>query len=523
MNDLTQPTAQGTVCPSCHRFVGAYDRCPYCGTGIPKRISLRVLRYLSLLVALAGMVCLHLMAMYRDVPTVSIGAISPAMNFGYKRVIGRVSQPLRYYRDGEKITGCTLIIEDDTGELRVRAFRPVAEELFRRGVTLRKGDRISVTGTLQVMDETPRMLLQSPDQLEVLATAELLDLALAELGSAPESRPVRVKAHVDQLVPPRSERAPYRLVLRDGTGTGNLIIWPQQFAEIPEQHRPVPGSLVEVRASVSTFRGAPQLQLDDARDLVRLAVASASDAPPAELATPTPLADISSSDIGRILRVSATIADIRTPPPGSRAPYTITLQDGEARQTLVFWQDTYDKLANRHALTPGSRLEAEVQVGQFRGRLQLQLRDAAKCTLTPASSFQSPQPQTPSTASPPRAPVTAPTPTPRPSALTPAAQQTATPLDPGAITTASLGQPLTIQGRVVSLALSTSPRTPYRFVLRGDSGEATVVIWADAWQQLPENLRPTTGMVLRVSGYVGEFKQNRELRVRRATDVQEVR
>ncbi|MCX7848229.1 MAG: OB-fold nucleic acid binding domain-containing protein [bacterium] len=511
MNDLSQPTAQGTVCPSCHRFVGAYDRCPFCGTGIPKRIPLRVVRSLSLLVAIAGLVCLHLMAMYRDVPTVSIGAISPAMNFGYKRVIARVSQPLRYYRDGDKITGCSFLLEDDTGELRVRAFRPVAEALYHRGFTLRKGDRVSVTGTLQVLEDTPRMLLQSPDQLEILEPAEVLDLALSELGGTPESRPVRVKAAVEQIVPPRSERAPYRIVLRDGTGTANLVVWPPQFSEIPEEHRPLPGSIVEVRATVSTYRGAPQLQLDDPRDFVRLALASASDVSEVGTAPPlTPLADITSADIGRTLQISATITDVRTPAPGSRAPYMVTLQDGSARHTLVFWKDTYDKLANPSALVPGSRVNAQVQVGEFRGRVQLQLRDASKLSLTPEVG-------TPPAAQPPNPAQDSAS---RPQQASPAPPAS---LDAGALTTASLGQRLTIQGRVVSFAAPTSPRSPYRLTLRGEMGDATVVIWAPTWQQIPPSQQPTTGMLLRVSGEVAEFKQQKELRVRHAADLQEVR
>jgi len=508
MNETAHTAGQGTVCPSCNRFVGAYDRCPYCGTSIPKRISLRALRCLALLVAITGVVCLHLMAMYRDIPTVKIADISPAMNFGYKRIIARASQPIRFYRDGDKISGCMLTIEDDTGELRVRAYRPVAEELNRRGISIRKGDRISIAGTLQVLEDSPRMLLQSPDQLEILESAHVLDLALGELGGISEVRPVRVKASVEHIIPPRSERAPYRIVLRDGTGSGNLIVWPQQFEAIPEEHRPLPGSFVDVRATVSSYRGAPQLQLDDPRDLIRLAQASASDAAPAEPPAPplTPLADISSADIGRSLRIAATIADVRTPPPGSRAPYTVTLHDGPARQTLVFWKDVYDRLPNPAALAPGSRLQATVSVAEFRGRLQLQVRDASKLSLQPSQApIQSPTPSAQSITSTPSIP-----------SPPPPAQ------DPATVNRATVGDQLTIQGRVISLAPAASERSPYRLTLSGNAGTATVVIWSDAWRQIPETHRPITGMLLRVSGQVGEFKQFKELRVRRGSDVQPV-
>jgi len=90
--------AHGIVCPSCGRFVGAFDRCPYCGTGVAKRIPLRVVRLGALGVALSGMVCLHLMAVHRETPTIGIADITPAMNYAFRSVVGRAARPLTYHR-----------------------------------------------------------------------------------------------------------------------------------------------------------------------------------------------------------------------------------------------------------------------------------------------------------------------------------------------------------------------------------------------------------------------------------------
>jgi len=79
--------AHGTVCPSCGRFVGAFHRCTYGGTGVAKRIPLRVARLGALGVALSGMVCLHLMAVHRETPMIGIADITPAMNHAFRSVV----------------------------------------------------------------------------------------------------------------------------------------------------------------------------------------------------------------------------------------------------------------------------------------------------------------------------------------------------------------------------------------------------------------------------------------------------
>ena len=86
-----QSDSNDIICPSCKRFVGAHDTCQYCGTGIKKRISLRFLRYSSLVIAIVGLVCLQLMAMHRETPVKSIASIDPTMNFGYITVVGKAT------------------------------------------------------------------------------------------------------------------------------------------------------------------------------------------------------------------------------------------------------------------------------------------------------------------------------------------------------------------------------------------------------------------------------------------------
>ena len=51
-------TRTAAECPSCGRFVGPYERCPYCGADVGQRMAVRVFKYGSLVLAVVGVVSL---------------------------------------------------------------------------------------------------------------------------------------------------------------------------------------------------------------------------------------------------------------------------------------------------------------------------------------------------------------------------------------------------------------------------------------------------------------------------------
>ena len=273
-----QSKANETICPSCNRFVGAHDSCPYCGTGIKKRISLRFLRYTSLVIAIVGLVCLQLMAMHRDIPVKSIASITPAMNFGYITVMGKASQPMRYYKSGGKITSLNLYLEDESGDIRVAAYRNVAEELNKEGISVRKGDKVKVSGTVKVRDNNVSILLQNPKHFKVISSTGVELVSLEEVPGFDDDTSLSFKAKISRINLPGSPRGPFTIKVEDGTGSGILKVWPSQFEELDKPGELVEGAIVKVRALKSSYRGKPQLQLESPGDLVVLAQASATDA-----------------------------------------------------------------------------------------------------------------------------------------------------------------------------------------------------------------------------------------------------
>jgi len=503
--------AAGVVCPSCGRFVGAHDRCPFCGTGLQKRIPMSIMRYTALLVALVGMVCLHLMAMYRDVPSTTIGAISPTMNYAYKSVTGRATQAPRFYEENGKLTGVQLTIADDGGELRVRGFKPVAEALRQRGVQIRKGDKVKVAGTLRVIEDNVSMMLQVPEHIELLDTVAPTSVALNELGGVEDGKLVTVRGIISRIDMPRSERAPYNIVMSDGTGDGRIVAWRNVFEAIDGEARLQRGTTIEVRANVAQFHGEPQLQLADARDVTVVADASQTDATPAGAAgeaTTTPavaLSELGSDRVGQNVQIKGIVRSVRAPADGTRAPYMVTLDDNGTEMTMVFWSSTYAQLANAAALCAGASVKATVAVSEYRGKLQLTLKDATNLEIGKADSAA------------PAAKPTAPAPAKAPAK--PAAAAAASVLTPSAAAAREDGAQVVVSGMVKNVRLAPADsRAPTCIYLVGDKADVPLVCWADTYEAIPSDQRPGVNSTIKAAVTVASFKGTKQLKLMSAAD-----
>ncbi len=506
MSASSHPAA-GVVCPSCGRFVGAHDRCPFCGTGMQKRIPLSIMRYAALLVALVGMVCLHLMAMYRDVPSTTIGAISPTMNYAYKSVTGRATQAPRFYEENGKLTGVQLTISDESGELRVRGFKPVAEALRQRGVQIRKGDKVKVAGTLRVIEDNVSMMLQVPEHIEVLDRVAPTAVAFNELGGMADGQLVTVRGIISRVELPRSERAPYNIVMSDGTGDGRVVAWRNVFEAIGDETRLQPGATIEVRANVAQFRGEPQLQLADARDVTVVASAAQTDAGGAAPATPAvALSELGSEHVGQNVRIKGIVRSVRAPGEGSRAPYLVTLDDNGTEMTMVFWSATYAQLADAAALCAGAPIQATVAVSDYRGKLQLTLKDAANIAIGKATgAVPAAKPTTPASA--------------RPAAGAPATPSASPALTPAAAAALDDGAQAVVSGMVKSVRLAPAgSRAPYYINLVGAPADVPLVCWADTYEAIPSDQRPGVNSTIQAAVTVSSFKGAKQLKLMSASD-----
>lgn len=147
--DLSTPH-NAAVCPSCERFIGPADVCPYCEADANKPPIIRRLRWAALFLALIGLTFLYGMARQREVPLIRIGDITPMMNFGAVRVAGTVKNNAYTKKKGEAVDFFSFYLHDGTGELQIMVSREVARGLIADGHVPQRGERVELAGTLSV-------------------------------------------------------------------------------------------------------------------------------------------------------------------------------------------------------------------------------------------------------------------------------------------------------------------------------------------------------------------------------------
>ena len=160
---------RGAFCPSCERFIGPADVCPYCDADSAKPPIVRLLRLVALVLALAGLAFLYLAATSKELPMVRISEITPMMNFAQAQVAGSVQKSPYVGEKKGTVDYISFPINDGSGELRVVAYGAVAKSLKDKGLLPVKGNSVEVAGSLDVTaDDQPRLRLGSMERLKIV-------------------------------------------------------------------------------------------------------------------------------------------------------------------------------------------------------------------------------------------------------------------------------------------------------------------------------------------------------------------
>jgi hypothetical protein len=156
-------------CPSCERFIGPLDNCPYCDCPSERQAGLRLLRILAVLLAVGGLALLALAVHDREPAPLAVADIQPSMNFARVRVSGTVAAAPRsgLARSGEPWYGFTL--QDGTNRLRLVAFGDTAAALIARHAAsdLATGTPVRAEGWLSVRaGQLPSLQIRNPEHLK---------------------------------------------------------------------------------------------------------------------------------------------------------------------------------------------------------------------------------------------------------------------------------------------------------------------------------------------------------------------
>lgn len=160
-------TSEGK-CPSCKRFIGPVATCPYCDAGATENGLFRRLRYAALLLGTIGLLFLYLMVAHQGTPLIRIGSVTPMMNFARVRVVGTVAGKPYIRPQIGKASYVSFVVNDGTGDLRVKAYREVAQALCDGKLVPSAGTMIELEGQLRVdADKMAALLLSSTGQVHI--------------------------------------------------------------------------------------------------------------------------------------------------------------------------------------------------------------------------------------------------------------------------------------------------------------------------------------------------------------------
>jgi DNA/RNA endonuclease YhcR with UshA esterase domain len=489
-------------CPSCGRYVGPYDACPYCGAALSRRTSVRYLKIVALILALGGLVVLWLLATQTDVSSVEIGQVNATMNMAYVRVEGRVTRATSY--DPE--TGYfSFWLQDGSGELRVAVYRNESQALISQNQIPVLGDQVAVEGTLRVQEDYVSLTLNVPERLHI-SRSQPVARSIGDITTADAFARVQVRGRV------RTLRSPYSgltlVGLQDNTGEIELAV--SEIITALDGGLPAlaVGQSVEVIAPVSLYKDQAQLSLARAGDLLPLEDALTA-AP--ELA----IGQLKTNQVGEWIAVNGQVTDVETLSSGVKC----RLDDGSGQITMLLWQNLYDQLAETDAPAVGTTLHVQGRVSEYKGELEIvpelpedvniQAFTSQVAALPVAPTVPPPDATSPpATATPRPAPTStvtrAPTATPRPTATpadTPTPAVVTVPI--GSLDANRSGEEVTISGQVVETA---SFSQGFKFTLDDGSGKIVLLMWHNVYDDCWHAPQLNIGATVQASGEIGQFE-----------------
>ena len=177
---------RGALCPSCERFIGPVDVCPFCEADSARRPLLRRLCRAVPAAAIALLAILYGVAVRRDPHAVAIRGIRPTMNFAVVKLSGVVAAAPRV-RESRGQTSLMFRLDDGTGRILVVLDPAAAQQLVRQNRVIRRGDRLVAEGVLRCQASgAPLLRVSSARQIRQSPSDSLGDGRLA--GGPEEGR-----------------------------------------------------------------------------------------------------------------------------------------------------------------------------------------------------------------------------------------------------------------------------------------------------------------------------------------------
>jgi len=453
-------------CPSCGRHTGPHEACPYCGARLTGRTSIRAVKIIAVILASVGLAALWFAATRAEVPLIQIGQAGATMNMAYVRLKGRCVRAPSYDPAGEYLS---FSIEDETGEIRVSAYRAETRQIIEENRTPALGDWVEVAGTLRVREDFLSLTVNVPEQLNV-TRAEPVERAIGSLGPEDEYLRVRVRGEVVSTFEPYDGLT--IITVRDETGSIPVAV-SEDLVDLDGSPPSLlaKGQPVEVVAAVSLYGNTPQLVPASVADIVPLDR-------PVLVAAEKQIGELTGDDAGQMVIVRGIITEVDPFSAGIK----FTLEDTTGQVTVLLWQDVYDELRAESRPEVGAEVQVEGEVSQYRGELEIipSLPGDVQvlASAAPASADETPQPEEIRTRA------------------------------IGDVTPADVGQTVRLAGTLSEMETFSAG---VKFTLDDGSGAIILLLWQNVYDAVPDADQLVAGAQVEVVGQIEEYRGKLEI------------
>ncbi|HQX75862.1 MAG TPA: OB-fold nucleic acid binding domain-containing protein [Thermoflexales bacterium] len=306
---------------------------------------MRLVRALVVILAVAGVAALVMASRAQARPITVISAITPSMNFAYVRLEGVVPA---YPSLSPQNDYLSFRVRDDTGEMRVFAYRAAAQALANAGAIPMPGHKIAVEGTLRVRDDEPTLTLNTAEAL-LVEPMPALKIELAGLQALNVGERAITSGQARKI----KDAGGLKIIsLRKGNAQADATL--QSAAPLSIK----PGDWISVTAGVTEYRDAKQLALSRAEDIAITLPALADEV--------RPVAALSKDLLGQWVTVRGVVSDLRP----SKTVTRITLDDGAEIDATLF--EVWQQLPFSQTLKVGDTLLVSGLLTEYRSQLEIQ-------------------------------------------------------------------------------------------------------------------------------------------------------
>ncbi len=232
-----------------------------------------------------------------------------------------------------------------------------------------------------------------------------------------------------------------------------------------------------------------------------------SSPPRTEIVHYIPMNQVTASKIGQTVTVKGSIVNAISPSSGT-APYSYYVSDGTETLRIVIWPDIYKAIPDKERFQIEKDVIATGEVKEFYNRLEIHIAKPGDFRLADESvtAISAPSGRVAQKTELPSQPTSIPS--------------TGIYTSISNITSAMLGQVVSIKGTIQNIRPSWQPSAPNTVSVQDSSGRSIdVVYWPDVARELPPDQHPRIDSIMEATGTVDEYRGNLQIKIDRASNI----